>query len=392
MKLLAQHGYAKSTRIEDAAVKRLIQGAVLNPRYESPSNLKAYILQLRALDNLDIMIDPSAYCTSVLNAKLGKLTEYPISLEYENPQRFSVRRVQGLVESLVGYQIVELPGLSHIISPSVFIDGLGMRTAQTSLNFLETALTYRSEVGFDIPMIHSLLLDENTLKTNPKEIDDFLDELTLYNVDGFYIVVKRDGTYRQSFEPTALASLMHIVYILSLQGYYLVVGYSDLVSLLLWSVGASSCASGWLHGLRSFSLKPIEPTTTGGRHPRPRYTSAPLLNSIFYEEFRNLEAKDALQLIVSGTSADTDRLLQPDSASVTEVAHHWEVMNMLKNGLERLSIPERLNKTQELIQEAKRIYGTLSVNYGAAFEPLTGPSHLDDWDEAIVLFRNRLNL
>ena len=96
------------------------------------------------------------------------------------------------------------------------------------------------------PLLISLVVGESALRQS-NHIDRWIDGLAELDVAGFYLVVDRDSAdYQQHFEATALASLLSTCDSLAeLRDWRVVVGYADMVTLLLHAVGVTATGAGW---------------------------------------------------------------------------------------------------------------------------------------------------
>ena len=123
-----------------------------------------------------------------------------------------------------------------------------------SLSLAQASIEYHPRIKRAPPLLVSLVFSENLLASEAK-VDDLLDVISLWGVEGFYLVVRRSDRYRAGMDSTQLSNLLYLGYSLAdVNKFEVVCGYSDLITTLLHSVGVTATATGWHNGLRQFSL------------------------------------------------------------------------------------------------------------------------------------------
>jgi hypothetical protein len=184
---------------------------------------------------------------------------------------------------------------------------------------------------------------------------------------------------------------MQVVYALGvLNDYEIIMGYTDILSILFHAVGASATCCGWYQGLRKFSLRNLTPKT-GGKRGLPRYTSLPLLNSILVLELSNIEDEECVKRVISDTEYDQEIRINPGEATWPDdisALHHWCALNNAINDMLAYDdISDRLEVVSEKISYALALYGDID-RLGVQFNLNNGPKHLNQWVDAIKDFRN----
>lgn len=395
MAILAQHGYGKSTKVDEGLRRDIIQGVILSPQYEKPDNLRNYVMVLRSnFPDKSVAIDPQFYVAILDEPKNeGHLPEYSYYRTGLTRRHLrSPRNIERFVQDTLGYQ-VQL-SVTHVVTPTLCFHSVDDAFCQVALQLAEGAVEYHSTLGGAPPLYVSLVLGEDILKSRAST-DDLLNEVSLYDATGFYIIIDYSvSTYDQAYNSEILANLLYLTYSLSeLNDFEVVFGYTSLVGLLLHVVGAAATACGWFRTSKQFSLTRFVPTS-GGRQPRPRYTSVPLLNSILINpELAGIAQLGLLDQVLTGTSFDG--VFRPNPASATwpreaMTLHHWQALRDVSDRiLAQGDVRSRLSYMLGLIEAARSLYGDLTKR-GVQFELRSGQAQLDEWEAAINVFSERI--
>ncbi|MHB8927618.1 MAG: hypothetical protein ACYC9Q_08160 [Bacillota bacterium] len=398
MTVLAQHGYGKSDKIQTALREGVLGGLVLSPKDEEPSKMYDYIDLLRGEfgGNIAILFDPQFYATTIPSCRDGYLTGYPYYQPGLTRGRFiSQSDIHQYALNALKYQ-ANL-NLSGLMSPAILFQDFRDPWSQIALSMLRESIDVHASLSGAPPLYLSIVVDENAFK-NRDALDEFLDLVSAWDFAGVYLVVRRnDPNYPAFFEESVLANLMYLVYVLGkVNEVEVVCGYTDLAGILLRAVGARAIASGWFNSLRQFSLNRFLPAT-GGKQPRPRYTSAQLLNSILVvPELAAIHTLGMLPSVLSGTSRDSVMSgSNPANASwtpSTSCLHHWEVLSsQTRRFASQESISANLDLLRNTINQAIGLYRVLSAA-GVPFEAATGPRDLEVWLRAVAAFRAEVNV
>lgn len=396
MSLLAQHGYAKSDKLEAALEAQSIQGGIFSPRDEDPARLAEYLNSLRAehADSL-LFFDPQTHAGTIPNAREGHLTEYSYFRSGLSRRTFlSSTNTAAIVSAALDFQLT-MP-LSGLIASTVPIDDFQDQWAFIALAMAEEAVAWKRRTRQRLPLFISVVISEAALRVEAS-LNEFLDSASLLETDGFYVVVDRARPeYSQQIHEASLKGLLHLVHTLgTLNERRVICGFTDFLGLPLHAVGAEMTACGWHAGLRHFSMDSrfAPKTSTGGSRPRPRYTSKTLLNSILINpELAAIHAAGRINDVLSRTSHDAGLRRDPLSTWPDSVStlHHWEVLSQLFEEVSRVSgVSNRLALVQRKIASASQLYQAIRR---VPFEPRSGPAHLQQWERGITEFKRMAGL
>jgi len=393
VQLLAQHGFGKTDKVEQGLTDGSINGVVISPRYESPTRLKDWATSLKAsYPGALVLVDPQFYISAIPGAREGRLPEYPY-FRPELGRRDFVKgdSIKAYVKETLDYQ-VDL-AVDRLIGPTVYVESLDGAWAQVALTLMDEAQSYQKTLGNRIPLVLPICIAEEALHAGPA-FDEFLDMLTAQtNAAGFYISVSRAQVASDPYMlGEHLGCLMYMAYILSaINCLETHIAYASFIAVPLAAVGTTSCASGWFSSLRRFSVSDLLPR--GGAHPRERYSSAGLLNSIL----RSPELPDIVRVVgadavFSNTGYDGD-LMRNTAGTVwtprSSALHHWIVLRQLVGAIEsQPDLESRIELLSVMIKDAKSHYSAYNNNGGIGLE--TRFDHLDQWSLAIGTFREQL--
>lgn len=399
--LLAQHGWGKGDLIVRGIKAGHLDGLILSPRDEAPDRIRDHVDALRAEfgTRIEILFDPQFYALTIPNHRLGCLPDYyqqNLSPGLSRADLSSPRRVQRAVTDILRLQ-AEL-GVSRLVSPTVLVSSFRDPWSQIALLLAEQSIEAASTIDDAPPLYISLVMDENALLAHDA-LDEFLDILTSWeNVAGFYIVMRpHDAGYPAVVQEGAIAGLIYLTHVLAVvNGYEVVGGYSDLMGTLLHAAGATSTASGWFNSLREFSLARFQPAG-GGRQPRPRYTSGPLLSSMLViPELETIQRVRRVDSVLSMNGYDdpfsTTRAGSVPWSKPTPQLHHWAVLRELASQVRTpRTARTRLAAAEQLIAQADIIFQDLRAN-GVGFEPASGGRHLEGWRRGLEMVRPLLGV
>jgi len=391
MTLYIQHGHAKSTRITDAFDDDSARGVVLAARNEKVANLDSCVAMLHDKYKCDILFDPQFYVSTLIPANDRYLPEeYPYYELGRTAKDFIGRRkVDAYTKQTLDFQADRL--FDRLLSPTVIVNSLTDRWSQIALQLADSSIEHHATLSDPSPLLISVVISESALDSR-SELDAFLDTLTGWDVQGYYLVVVRDDpTYSQRFDEGRLARLLYLVHVLGdRNGYEVVCGYSDFVGIPLRAAGATAFATGWYQSLRQFHEKAFLKQKPGGQRARLRYSSRPLINSVMLSELESIHRAGYLDQILSNVELDSmiRRATSPERSEwTTQISerHHWQTLSAMNEELE--GSPKA--STAAVIESVRQAIGLYTVlrGSGVPFERSTDGEHLREWLRALTAFQ-----
>lgn len=394
MNLFAQQGSMEGDKITNGLSRGLIDGVILSPRDVSLSSMKEKIATYLSINNqTKILFDPQLYAAfspAGEGNKLGYLMEdYS---EYFKPYRRNQLIKESSVEELLVRALDfqnNMPNLEALIAPNILIPrSLDSIETVISTNFIRLARKSAQNIKNKKPLYVTLSISREAL-FKERDVVEFVNELTALDdpPDGFYLLIssRNQDARSEIFNADIISVWMYLNYALSLNGFSVINGYSDLLAPVLSAAGGAGVATGWWSNLRSFSIERFEPTSAKGRLPIQRYLSCVLLNRITFYELDLL--RDRFPEVLNGLPTDEEFPVGGDPDRSKEVLQSWEAINKLINSVEAETSGTQiaLEKCKTAIETAMSIYDRIIPQY--PLDQKSNNDHLQALLEGIQSFK-----
>lgn len=391
MKLYAQHGYGDGEKTTTGLAQALIDGVIFSPKDISLDSLNTSIEGIRgARRRADILFDPQFYaCFAAVDpaASVGRLVEdYS---DYFAPRRrsqlLSERQLMEDMDNVLQFQ--QRLGVTAMIAPNVIIPrSFDSAESAISMDFIRNTRGCCDELRERRKVYATLAVGRDAV-IDKEELYRFLTDLTALEErpDGFYVLMAVNSSEARAevYHADVIAGWMLINHVLSLNGYEVINGYSDILTPFFGAAGGVAGATGWWANLRNFSLDRFAAPLRGGRLPIERYLSCALLNRITYSELEAL--REAVPEVLNGLPNDA---LYPAGTSQPprnqEVLQSWEAIHALNQRLLAGDLTESLGVCQSTVDAARRVYDHAQARQ--QFDPKSNDQHLDPIQEGIQLF------
>ena len=388
MKLFAQHGFGDGTKVDEGLAQGLIDGVIFSPRDIKREKLRERIATIRgAYPALPTLIDPQFYVYH-----LGGRTDHRLGFlptDYKDYFRSCTRRdlerdtsVTELIEKAIAVQ--EELEVHFALSPNILIQrSFDSIDAAISKRFVELAALSRPG-----QQIVTLAVSRDALLQRT-ELTQFLQDICglRERPRGFYLLVSAASADAKSeiFNADVIGAWMFMNHVLSVNGYEVINGYSDLLTPFLAATGASAGASGWWGNLRRFSLARFEPAG-GGRLPTPRYLSTSLLGRLTFVELDRVRRR--IPSVLNGLPTDG---LYPETAGSAverphEVLQSWSALQQLTADVPH-SIDAAIAELERKILHAREMYDQV-----AQILDSVNTEHLDALHEGLRVFQQLAEL
>jgi hypothetical protein len=392
MKLYAQQGSMEGDKIETGLSKRLIDGVILSPRDVSLNNIRKKIDAYSAINkNTEIYFDPQLYAAfshSGEGHKLGYLLE-DYSQYFKSIRRNQLTKESSIIDLLKQSLIFQgtLPGLTAIVAPNIIISrSLDSIESVISSNFIRLARDVSVELNIKKPLYVTLAINREAL-FKEQDVIEFVNDLTALDnpPDGFYILIATRSQEARSeiFNADIISKVMYLNYALSINGFKVINGYSDLLAPFLSAAQGFGAATGWWSNLRSFSIERFEPAIGRGRLPIQRYLSCALLNRITFSE---LDQFRGMPSILNGLPTDNDYPVGGEPQRNKEVLQSWDALKKLIATVDadNVEINTAIKTCNSMLEKATNLYDRITSRYD--LDQKSNDEHLPAIIEGIELF------
>lgn len=393
MKLYAQQGHATGNKVHAGIDYGYIDGVIFSPKDTPLKKLQEYLSDISRNDpRADLMVDPQYYASALVNvagARLGCLIDgdygyFGCRTRRELESEFVVIRD---MQEVLKFQASL--GVTHAIAPNILVNSkLDSMEGAIARSFIRNVRAVWDEVGDDRPVYATLTLGSNTLR-DKVELVDFLNDITAIPdpPDGFYVLVRQDeASVTNAGDFRALAGWQFLNLSLSINGFDVVNGYSEILTPFLCAAGGTAGAFGWYGNLKSFALDRFQPSTsTGGRQPLPRYLSRLLLSPIRFDDLHRV--RSFLPEVMNNLESDK---FYPDATSKPsgmeeEMLQGWQTIKVMLEDLEGKGVVERIEQCHRWIDAAQGLYAYMDV-LGIMPSGRQSDDHLKTYTEALDLF------
>lgn len=384
MHLLAQHG----PRAGDKTARGLNDGLISGVIY-SAKDISAQRLQERCRQDAQDhpsavrLFDPQYYAcllASEPGARLGSLVGEDAHAYFTPRRRQDLEResrVREDLEACLNYQ--RNLAVTAFVAPNIVIRrSLDSIEATIAKDFLRSASQVHAQLTDPRPLYATLAVGADALHDRI-ELQNFLQEITELDdpPTGFYLLVEHPDTVIPPTleEPGVLSRWMLINRVLSLSGYEVINGYSDVLGPYLGAAGASMVATGWFNTLKMFSLNKFGPNSGFARQPVPRYASARLLKSIRHTELEAL--RDTFPEVLNGhaTDQDYDREEGSRPSSAGEALQNWACIRQLSELVVAGNPVESMANISVAVNQAEETYAGIGA-LGITLRARSNKEHL----------------
>ena len=367
MKILAQDGYGPADKIESGLNEQFIQGALLSPRYRRPEQIHEKLEGL-LIDGSELYFDPKFHASQYIgkpNAKLGKLEEWNY---FDAPRRSSLITGSAITPMIKKTLLAQASfPVTGYIGPNIYVEDANSIDAGIALSVISKTKPAAEECDLTNKPVYASLAFHRDVLSNDKPFNDMVEALTSLETqpDGLYILigsgsVDDDGNHVRSdiYHDHVIAGWMYLNYALSINGFNIINGYSDLLSPLLGICGAYAGATGWFGSLRQFSMgRYIKPPTRGGQTPLIRYVSNALMARIKqtdYDDYKQIDPR-----VTNNLTSDAYYAYGHEITRCEEVLQTWDAINEHCSACISDDICGDLDGFASRIEQARHIWSNL---------------------------------
>jgi hypothetical protein len=392
MKIYAQHGSLAGEKVLDGFEKELLDGVIYSPRDIGGDNLKKALGIIKnKYRKADRLFDPQYYTCMLAvgdDVRLGYLPEDYTSYfaPRRRPDLTKEATIKDDIKKALSFQ--KSLEVTHLIAPNILLSkSFDSREASIAIDFLSLADECYKGIKDKRPLLLTIAVSRDAL-LDRKAMAEFMDEITGLGLTahGIYLLVAANNSESRLdiLHSDVVSAWMYFNYTLSMNGFEVVNGYSDILAPLLCAAGGSASATGWWSNLRTFSLGKFGASSGGGRLPTQRYLSQALWNRITFPELDRIRKFDPT--ILNGLPSDDlyDESLGSEPQRNKEVLQSWDALRAMLASVSTGSLEEKLDKCRIQIKDAEALYAQLQVSI--QFEPKSNSEHLPALGDGIRLF------
>ncbi len=392
MKLFAQVGHGVGDKVKMGLVEKLIDGAIFSPKDLKRDTMVGRISEMRRdYPDAEILLDPQFYVCLFANSPAINVGSIPDWSCFRTFRKGELERTQ-TVDRILGEYFKEVSDLevTSVLAPNIYISqSFDSREAVIAKNFVRQAREIYDKTGNKRPLFASLIICREALQDR-KEFEDFINDITMLETrpDGFYLIIASRSSEALSdiYHTDVVANWMMFNLSLSINGFKVINGYSDLLTPFLGVAGGAAGATGWWSNLRTFSIDRFFPSG-GGRLPLIRYLSKLLLNRITISE------KEALSPLVPCVlnQLPHDEEYDPEPERSKEVLQSWEALKSLNEELPDNDVTKGLGNCFQAISRAEQAYSEIA-SFGIVLDQKSRDEHVLPLLDGLRQFRDRAEL
>ena len=392
MKLFAQIGHGLGDKVITGLSEGLIDGAIFSPKDLQQDTMTSRIKEIRHdYPDAEILIDPQFYVSLFSNSptvNIGKITDWNFFRTFRKGELEQSQKVDRVLEEY--FEEIADFETTGVISPNIYISqSFDSREAVIAKNFVRQARRIYEKTHIDQPLFASLIICREALQDR-REFEEFINDITLLDnpPDGFYLIIASRSSEAVSdiYHTDVVANWMMLNLSLSVNGYQVINGYSDILTPFLGAAGGIGGATGWWSNLRMFSIDRFFPSI-GGRLPIVRYLSKSLLNRITFSE------KEAVSRFVTKVinQLPHDADYNPEPERRKEVLQSWEALKSLNEEIVTEDITESLMNCTQSVIFAEQSYNEIAT-FGIMLDQKSQDEHILPLSEGLRQFKERAGL
>ncbi|WP_154617870.1 hypothetical protein [Streptococcus uberis] len=245
--MLLQQGYGMMSLNLEFVNKYDDIGFILSPRAlqsgQEPKRLKEHANQIKKQGG-KILFDPQFYQP---RTNLDKILTFPYfnGLNYETAT-FTGDSAKIFSQNVVKFQ-KDILEVDEFIIPGIYTNNFSESWINQQEDLLAGALSSDIDGTFyqTISIGSDFVLDER--------FGDFVGQLTIADVDGYYLTFKRPTTEYSVSDTVYLYNLLDAILSLKLSGKKVIIGYANPQDLIFSAVGLDGIASGNYQNVRGFN-------------------------------------------------------------------------------------------------------------------------------------------
>lgn len=247
-----------------------------------------------------------------------------------------------------------------------------------------------TEIDTDKKVLLTVIFDENVARNNDK-FSELLTLITSYDViDGIYIIPKCSKSYKRVSNIQFLLKMMELIDTLKSVNMEVIIGNSDIESILYIVAGADAVTMGSYENLRHYDGSRFIKSDGAPRSPVPRLFSYKLLQWIDYTYLYPISQNYNMEELFEDNKYYEMTIPEDYKWHFTKSEPYKHYMKSYSNLIKKMPTNqlEKIEYVNQLFENAKKV-GSELLNCGIILDDNSGGAHISQWQTALLQFANR---
>ena len=273
---------------------------------------------------------------------------------------------------------------------SSYFNANSIKTNLLKKLILEPFTNYITESNVTKPILLTIVFNDEMAK-NSELFSSILATITNNEkINGIYLIPQNNRTFKRISDINFLIKIMEFIHILRENDLEVIVGYSDIESLLYTVAGANAVTIGVYENLRKYDGLKFSDTIYKGKGPNPRMFSSKLLQWIEYPYLSVIRDNDKLSEYFDQNTyfEETQELGYNWHFSKPQCYKHYMLSfsNLIKSLPDDLD--ERYEYVDKLLENANSLFNKLS-DY-VFFDDNSSGDHINKWRTALKNYYKKI--
>ena len=273
---------------------------------------------------------------------------------------------------------------------SSYFNSNSIKTSLLKKLILEPFTNYIVENQIEKPIILTIIFNDEMSK-NSDLFNSMLATITNNeNINGIYLIPQNNRTFKRISDINFLVKIMEFIHILRENDLEVIIGYSDIESLLYTVAGATAIPIGVYENLRKYDGLKFSNNDYNGRGPNPRIFSNTLLQWIEYPYLPVIKENSDLSKYFEQNDYFLETQEKDYNWHFSKPQCYKHYMISFSNLIKDLSddLDERYQQVDKLLEKANNAFNELS-NY-VFFDNNSSGDHINKWRTALKSYYNKI--
>lgn len=209
-------------------------------------------------------------------------------------------------------------------------------------------------------------------------------------ISGIYLIPQNNRTFKRISDINFLIKIMEFIHILRDNDLEVIIGYSDIESILYTVAGATAIPIGIYENLRKYDGLKFSNSDYNGRGPNPRVFSNKLLQWIEYQYLPVIKSNDDLTKYFEQNNYFQETQEKDYNWHFSKPQCYKHYMVSFTNLISQLpsNLDERYKYVDKLLEQANNAFNDLS-NF-MFFDNNSSGDHINKWRTALKSYYNKI--